>query len=823
MGKLVFSLVVCINKRIAINCCRINQSEFMRILTLVIVSFFFAQYAIHAQTTLTPTTNANQLAQTLVGVNSGIVITNATSNCPGSQNPAGIFETVGPVTPYGIQKGILLTTGSIDNIFQTNNSGSTTVNNGGSGDPDLNTLTTNTTTDVCILEFDMYIPGDTVKFNYVFGSEEYNEFVNSSFNDVFGFFISGPGIIGNQNIALIPGTSTPITINNVNCGSNSQYYICNDASSNTSGGCNPSMCPSSNANTTVQYDGFTKVMTAIKAVQPCNTYHLKIAVADVGDYSYDSGVLLEAGSLVSNSVQIELSSLYTDPTGNPAAVEGCDFYPQFILHIQSSGSGGSGGATDTVCFSLTTSGTATEGVDYVALPDTICFYPGDSVLAITIIPIVDNITEGVETIIITVTPLNADTSSGCGINSATAQINLYDQPVVDAGPDVTICNGQSTQLNCSTAPNYLWTPPVGLNCTTCPNPVATPTETTIYTVQAAIGSCTAQDQVTVFVDNPVPVEAMPDASICIGASIPLSAINSNSFTWGPSATLSCTNCATPLASPTVTTTYTVMGNNTCFSSQDVVVITVNPLPVITTSVPQSICPGTFVNIFADAANAVNFAWSPSTGLSSTNTPNPNAGPITNTTYTVIVTNANGCSDTANVEVSVYPLSPINASPSISYIYWGESTPLHTESGTSFQWQPTFGLDDPNSANPIASPTETTTYYVTAHDANGCIVTDSVVVVVSKDAVINLPSAFSPNGDGKNDNYKMFYKGIFHLDEFAIYNRWGQKVWSTSNVDIGWDGKINGEPAQVGTYVYLVTGTDLSNNAITKQGNVTILR
>lgn len=792
----------------------------MRFLTFTALLIFVLQQIGLAQTTVTPISDANTLAQSLLGANSGIVITNATMNCPGSQNPSGTFETVGPVTSIGLQKGVLLTSGSINNIFQQNSVSGQTVSNGGSGDPDLNTLTTNTTTDVCILEFDMYIPGDTVKFNYVFASEEYNFYVNSSFNDVFGFFISGPGITGNQNIALIPGTSTSITINNVNCGSNSQYYKCNDPFNPTLGGCNTSVCPTNASTTNIEYNGFTTVLTAVKQVIPCNTYHLKIAVADVGDTALDSGVFIEAGSLVSNSVQIQLNSLYTDPTGNPAAVEGCNFNPQFILNLESSGGGGT---QDTVCFSVTTSGTAIEGVDYEFIPDTICFYPGDTQLIITIIPIVDNIAEPVETIIITVTPLNADTTSGCGVNSAQAQINLYDFPIIDAGPDVTICQGESTQLNCSPAPNYLWTPPTGLSCTTCPSPVATPTVTTVYTVQAAIGSCMAQDQVTVFVDVPLPVEAMPDASICLGGSITLSASNSNSFTWGPAGSLSCTNCPNPIASPTITTTYTVIGNNSCFQSQDVVVITVNPPPVITSSTTQNICPGTFINIFADALNAVNFAWSPATGLSSTTGSSVNAGPITNTTYTVVVTNSNGCTNSTTIVVNVYDLLPINASPDISYIYWGESTQLNTESGSNFTWTPAFGLNDPNIGNPIASPTETVTYYVTALDANGCVVTDSVVVVVAKDAVVELPSAFSPNGDGKNDAFRIFYKGIFRLDEFAIFNRWGQKVWSTNNVTQGWDGTINGQAAEVGTYVFLVRGADLSNNAIVKQGNVTLLR
>ena len=144
-------------------------------------------------------------------------------------------------------------------------------------DVDMFQITGRPINHICILEFDFVPQGPEIKFEYVFASEEYPEFVDSDFNDVFGFFLSGPGILGDysnsaKNIAVIPNTTTPISINNVNSGLNSAYYV-----SNTGG-------------STIQYDGFTTVLTAKSEVQCGLTYHIKLAIADVQDNIFDSAV-----------------------------------------------------------------------------------------------------------------------------------------------------------------------------------------------------------------------------------------------------------------------------------------------------------------------------------------------------------------------------------------------------------------------------------------------------------------------------------------------------------------------------------------------------
>ena len=205
-------------------------------------------------------------------------------NYTGATIARGTFVN-GATTNLGIDHGIALTSGSLSNIPGPNSSNSSGTNNGQPGDSLLNTLVPASTYDACVLEFDFIPAFDTAWCQYVFGSEEYNEWVGSPFNDVFGFFVNGPDPNGgnymNKNVALVPGTDLPVAINNVNNSINSDYFV-----DNTNG-------------ETIEYDGFTTVLTAKIAVIPGQSYHFKLAIADVSDHIYDSGVLLQGESFKS--------------------------------------------------------------------------------------------------------------------------------------------------------------------------------------------------------------------------------------------------------------------------------------------------------------------------------------------------------------------------------------------------------------------------------------------------------------------------------------------------------------------------------------------
>jgi gliding motility-associated-like protein len=142
---------------------------------------------------------------------------------------------------------------------------------------------------------------------------------------------------------------------------------------------------------------------------------------------------------------------------------------------------------------------------------------------------------------------------------------------------------------------------------------------------------------------------------------------------------------------------------------------------------------------------------------------------------------------------------------------------------NYSWNPATGLSDSSAFNPTASPTETTTYVVTITDANGCVSQDSVTIDVLEIAEIFIPNAFSPNNDDINDELLVINTGIAELAIYEIYNRWGKLLFSTNDVNTGWDGTYNGKEQDVGTYVYLVKVNLLSGKSLFKSGNVTLVR
>jgi len=242
------------------------------------------------------------LFQSLVG--EGIILKSYSISKATSDEAFGFFED--SKSSLGMKKGLIMTTGGITALCGANTSpamsnnrhDSPTVRTDMHEPPTLRSFELEKllkngkkTFDACVLEMDIVPTADTLSFNYVFGSEEYDEFVGTDFNDVFAFFISGEGISGEKNLAVIPGTDIPVSVNTINNGpsnsmgrnsSNPSYYV-----SNVSG------------HIAIEYDGLTKLMQIRQPVKPYQTYHIKLAIADASDNSYDSGVLIEGKSFIS--------------------------------------------------------------------------------------------------------------------------------------------------------------------------------------------------------------------------------------------------------------------------------------------------------------------------------------------------------------------------------------------------------------------------------------------------------------------------------------------------------------------------------------------
>ncbi|MBL7982445.1 MAG: T9SS type A sorting domain-containing protein [Flavobacteriales bacterium] len=231
-----------------------------------------------AQLTVTDSLTIGSVTQLLEGLN--VSILNVEVNCP--EQAMGHF--VG-TSELAISEGLVLTTGSADQLAGGAASfASAYLGTPGDADLDLEVVTV-PTYDACVLEFDCIPMGDTLLFNFSFGSEEYPEFAGSTFNDVFAIYLTGPGFPMPTNVAALPN-GTPVAINNVNGMLNVEYFHDNE----TIGGAY------------VAYDGFTTNLTAFAVVEPDAEYHFKIAIADVGDGVFDSGVFLEAFSFRSVSL-----------------------------------------------------------------------------------------------------------------------------------------------------------------------------------------------------------------------------------------------------------------------------------------------------------------------------------------------------------------------------------------------------------------------------------------------------------------------------------------------------------------------------------------
>jgi len=241
-----------------------------------------------------------KLLESLIG--EGVVLKNYSITKSSGEEAFGFFEDT--KERLGMKKGLVMTTGGIIALSSKNTSPSMSNNtharieNRGtqqqySGYEELEKLINNQKTfDACVIELDLVPTADTLSFNYVFGSEEYDEFVGSNYNDIFAFLISGKGITVNKNLAVVPNTDIPVSVNTINNGSGNGSYKARPANSTF-------YVTNTDGHIGIEYDGMTKLMQIRQPVTPYETYHIKLCIADVSDNSYDSGVFIEGKSFVS--------------------------------------------------------------------------------------------------------------------------------------------------------------------------------------------------------------------------------------------------------------------------------------------------------------------------------------------------------------------------------------------------------------------------------------------------------------------------------------------------------------------------------------------
>lgn len=360
-----------------------------------------------------------------------------TFNIKGIGNNGGIGYFENGQSIIGINRGVLLSTGPIENSEGPNDSRRVSGDfKDLNGDPDLKQLSQLNIQDAVGIEFD-FVPLDSiVTFRYVFASEEYCEFVGSNFNDVFGFFVSGPGINGtfsNQaiNVALVPGSKDYVSINTINHNTNQNYFVHNELKDDADR-CGIPWTNSPNLGN-IQYDGYTQVMTATLKLKPCETYHLRLVISDVNDGQFDSAVFLEAESFnIGGSINLAVG----DGVQQDTIVEGCG-EGQFMVSRKD--------PTQTtlpltIGIRVASASQAKSGADFKPLPSSVTIPSGKVFTTIKIESILDQANEGLEDIIL-------ELDFPCSCISDTARLYIEDPPPLNTGlKTVESCIGDTVLL-----------------------------------------------------------------------------------------------------------------------------------------------------------------------------------------------------------------------------------------------------------------------------------------------------------------------------------------------------------------------------------------
>ncbi len=403
-------------------------------------------------------------------------------------------------------------------------------------------------------------------------------------------------------------------------------------------------------------------------------------------------------------------------------------------------------------------------------------------------------------------------ANGCS-SSTQATVTIASGLLIDVTPAApSICLGESVTLTATGATNYVWSPGATLNTTSGSTVIATPTSTTVYTVNGSDPSgCTGTRNVTVVVNNPTPPVFSASGPYCSGSSIaalPTTSNNGISGTWSPAINNS------------ATTTYTFTPNaGQCAAPGTLTIVINQPAPVTLAPIP-AICEGYPAPALPSTdLNGIAGTWSPST-----------VNNMTSGTYT-FTPNTGECALAGSVNSTIVP-TPVasfnmsNPTPDISFTeveFFNAST-----NADSYSW--TFG-DGTTSAqtNPGHTyPEQVGSYTVvlTATNAFGCTDETSRVIQVKEDLFIYVPNTFTPDGDAYNNTFFPVISGDFDPQNFTmtLYNRWGETLFVTHDANIGWDGTYHDQLVQEGVYTWKIDLKSKNNdNKRVFNGHVTILK
>lgn len=694
-------------------------------------------------------------------------------------------------TSFPFETGIVMTTGKVGVAAGPNDqtSKSDAVTNYYT-ETALSSLASGNINGSASLEFDFIAMADTFAFNYIFASEEYPEFACSSFNDVFAFFLTGIDpvtyVTTTKNVAIVPNTITasnpngiPVAINSINSGpgtsgssSNcippgssapySQYYVNNPAGS-----------PG------IQYDGRTTALSAQSVIFSCQTYHMKLCLANVGDNAYDSGVFIEEGSFYSPHVKVEQN--WATAEGGDTLVQNCrDLDLTFKIERPA--------LTASTSIIIETSGNAVLGYDYallkpdgtqISIEDNSFFFPaGDTIqqVHVEMLPTVQfpdpNQVKEAKLYVVT---------QGCtGYGNLMDLFQKFDTITLHFRANDTIRLRDTAITRCEmldhieveqvggTAPSfYQW-----INAPEITNP------------DQLSSDCNITQNGTYYVVATDKWGCMRDT-----AKVQVSI----------------------LPKPDFTITYTP--DHGCM-----------PLPVTL----QTQYSPDYAKIYWTISNDSSFTYIDSVSTIHTSLPEPGYYDVS-----LLVESAPGCSDSIKynnvIHVADFPHADFTFSPAEpengeEVFFYNFST---GENITNYSWN--FGdghsshLQEPSHAYHLTE-SDLMTVQLTVTNSDGCSDDTIQVVPVEDNFAFFVPSAFTPNTDGKNEVFLPRVNDVVDY-EFTIYTRTGELIFYTNNPEIGWDGTVQGKPAPQGVYLWKIHYAKIGtpDEKMMKTGSVTLIR
>lgn len=718
----------------------------------------FAQLVVNPNGPITP---AQAVQDILIGA--GINAFNVTFN--GSAANANVVtpsvrEFNAGTTNFPIQSGVVMQT-----------QGAPSVNN----DPDLTALAGQNVTNGVIIEFDFIPTGDTLSFNYIFGSSEYTNYTCSQFNDVFGFFISGPGISGPFsngaiNIATVPGGNIPVAINTVNSGSPSSFNSGATCAASDPNWQSNSIYFTTSYNTILSstpnianFNGATVVLSA-NADLICNeVFHIKLAVANAVDGILDSGVFLEANSFTSNVVDIAIQAgaSLSDSTLIANCTEGIIYFTR-----------PSNQTNDTLVIFYETSGDAIQGVDYNYLSQ------GDSIVFLP----------GMDTVIVFITPTNG------GPQGSPLSLTVTAQTITDCG-DTIYASGTVWLL---LEPEF-----------------STSAFDTIIKCR--------NDEVMVWgnVTGGFPPYSFEweDGQIGNQATFPVNQENGNyyfTFTATDQCGFTVSDSALVELNQTFQIDSLVSSPTPCGLQEGIVFAYVSGQELNSNGLPTSVL----------------HQWV-GPGENGATSPNQNFwGNLSSGWYYYTATNL-GCEveDSIFVDILNPPTANFSVNPNLGYSPLTVNYSNESENASSFYWW--FGNGNDLSTDNMGGQTQVFdtipgvyTAFLVAYEG-GCTDTAYATIIILElipDPQVETPNVFTPNGDGVNDLWKFtILQDVAEVD-LVITNRWGNVMFQTTTDIPVWDGlDMGGRAVTEGVYFYRYKATGLNGKILEGHGFIQLHR